>query len=297
MKKKLQQLFSTKKENNNKMSTSPYDELENSGKVKITDKKFSKKEINDKCFQNTLFERLVAKGVHFKGVDFSYSTFDVAYLRKCSFDDCKFIGCRFVNCNLSGSSFSSCDFRYSIFEKTNIDNDIFARNCPSELNLLLAFARTLRLNYQHIGDTESANKAINIELDATEQHLKNSWKSKDKYYRTKYTGLSRVKMFFKWLNFRLLDFIWGNGESILKLIRTVVIFITLAGFYHSSVYTTEPNSCINNYFNSLLTIPKLLFGITSDVKYSDTYLTILSIFRFIMFGLFMSVLIKRLGRR
>ncbi|EPF6394969.1 pentapeptide repeat-containing protein [Proteus mirabilis] len=271
-------------------------ELVDSGRVKISDKKFSVKTISNKTYTNITFERLVAKEIHFKNVDFSYSTFDIAYLRKCSFDDCKFIGCRFINCNLSGSSFSSCDFKYSVFEKTNVDNDIFTRNCPSELNLLLAFARTLRLNYQQLGDTESANKAINIELEATEQHLKNSWKSKDKYYRTKYNGIERLKMFFKWFNFKLLDFIWGNGESIIKLIRTVSLFVFLVGFYHSSIYITS-NSCIYSYIEAIQTIPKLLFGITGKIEYSDSYLTFLSVFRFIMFGLFMSILIKRLGRR
>lgn len=132
---------------------------------------------------NKLFERLVALKVEFKNVDFCYSIFDAAYIRNCSFEDCNFTGCRFVNCNLAGSSFNGCKFDYATFDKTHIDNDILEVGCPGHENLKLKFARSLRLNYQQIGDAKSANKAINIELQATEDHLHKAWKSKESYYR------------------------------------------------------------------------------------------------------------------
>ena len=47
----------------------------------------------------------------------------------------------------------------------------------------MRFARTLRMNYQQLGDARAANKAI--EIEATEIHLHKAWSSKQSYYRSK----------------------------------------------------------------------------------------------------------------
>ena len=52
----------------------------------------------------------------------------------------------------------------------------------------MKFARTLRMNYQQLGFAESVNKAIQIELQATEIHLYKAWRSNEAYYRKKYAG-------------------------------------------------------------------------------------------------------------
>jgi len=176
--------------------------IKDSDRETLSDKKFDSP-VSEEKFINKLFERLVAKKVAFKNVDFRYCIFDAAYLRNCSFEDCDFTGCRFLNSNLAGSSFNGCKFDYASFDKTHIDNDILEVGCPGPENLKLKFARSLRLNYQQLGDAKSVNKAINIELQATEDHLYKAWKSKESYYRRKYKGINRLKAFGEWLASRV----------------------------------------------------------------------------------------------
>ena len=114
---------------------------------------------------------------------------------------------------LTGLKFTGCKFDYANFERTIIEGDVLDNCCPGWDNLKLKFARTLRVNFQQLGDSELANKAIKVELDATEIHLKKSWHSNESYYRKKYCGWKRVGKFFEWLKFQILDFIWENGEN------------------------------------------------------------------------------------
>ena len=210
--------------------------MKNSGRVIQSDKRFCSSAVRDEKLINVLFERLVAMKVQFNQVDFSYCIFDAAYLRNCSFIDCNFTGCRFLNSNLSGTSFHGCKFDYATFEKTYIDNDVLDTGCPGFENLKLKFARSLRLNYQQIGDAKSSNKAMAIELEATESHLFKAWNSKEAYYRHKYKDLKRFKVFMDWLCFKALDIIWGNGESALKLVRTVLWALLIIAAVHLLIF-------------------------------------------------------------
>lgn len=129
-----------------------------SGKTILLDKKFNE-DVKSQSYENYLFTRLVAKERSFTKVSFKYSIFDQVYLKKCSFDSCDFTGCKFLSSNLLGSSFSGCNFEYAQFEKTQIDNDVLDSSCPGYENLKQKFARSLRVNYQQLGEARSANKA------------------------------------------------------------------------------------------------------------------------------------------
>jgi preprotein translocase subunit SecE len=268
--------------------------MEDSGRVELKDKKFTT-DIADKEFINKFFLRLVAKGIKFSNINFRYCIFDASYLRNCNFDSCDFTGCRFVGGNFVGSSFTGCKFDYATFDKTFIDNDILDQCCPSPENLKLKFARSLRVNYQQLGDAISANKAIGIELRATEDHLLKGWKSKEAYYRKKYQGFARFKEFFKWVNFKLLDVLWGNGESTLKLFRTIFVMLICMSIYHV-ISDGNPN-LLNEYSRAFLLSPQILLGVVSPESYTTSYLTFLFVVRLILFGFFMSIIIKRFNRR
>ena len=194
------------------------------------DEKFTE-DVKNADFKNSLFTRVVAKGKKFERIDFKYTIFDTCYFRDCAFDSCDFTGCRFTATNLHGTSFSGCKFDYAHFERTIVDNDILDNCCPAYENLKLRFARTLRMNYQTLGDSVSANKAIVLELEATEMHLWKAWKSNESYYRKKYKDWKRVSVFLEWIDFKILDFVWGNGESAVKLLRSFVVIVTLMTLY------------------------------------------------------------------
>ena len=268
--------------------------LKDSGREILSDKKIDSP-VCEGSFINKFFERLVALKVEFKSVDFRYCIFDAAYLRNCSFEDCDFTGCRFINSNLTGCSFNGCKFDYATFDKTLVDNDILDVCCPGPENLKLKFARSLRLNYQQIGDAKSANKAISIELQATEDHLHKAWKSKESYYRKKYKGLVRFKAFGEWIEFKLLDLIWGNGESTWKLCRAVlVVLLLITGI---DVISFGEPSLVKSYGEALLISPQVFLGLLKPQSYPMLYLTGIFLIRLIMFGFFMSIIIKRFNRR
>ncbi len=268
--------------------------MEDSGREELKDKKFTA-DIADKKYINKLFLRLVAKGIKFSNIDFKYCIFDGSYLRNCNFDSCDFTGFRFIGSNFVGSSFSGCKFDYATFDKTFIDNDILDHCCPSPENLKLKFARSLRVNYQQLGDAISANKAIGIELRATEDHLFKGWKSKESYYRKKYRGFSRFEEFIKWVNFKSLDFLWGNGESTWKLFRTVFVILVSMSIYH--VLANGNSNQISEYLSAFFLSPQILLGLVTPSSYLPSYLTILFVARLVLFGFFMSIILKRFNRR
>lgn len=268
--------------------------LKDSGRERVSDKKIDTP-VSDYKFINKLFERLVALKVEFKNVDFRYCIFDASYLRNCSFEECDFTGCRFINCNLAGCSFNGCKFDYASFDKSQIDNDILDVGCPGPENLKLKFARSLRMNYQQIGDAKSANKAIGIELQATEDHLHKAWKSKESYYRRKYKGLDRLKVFGEWLEFKLLDLIWGNGESSWKLFRAVLVVLLIITGVHVIGFGNP--SVVESYAEALWMSPQIFLGVVNPAAYPESYVTVIFLIRLIMFGFFMSIIIKRFNRR
>lgn len=272
----------------------PANELVPSGKRKIEDNRFNT-DVTDASFSNCVFVRLVAKQNRFVNVDFRYCTFDACYLRDCSFDSCNFTGCRFVSSNLHGSSFVGCNFEYASFEKTDIDNDVLSINCPERDNLKLRFARTLRVNYQQLGDAQSANKAVSVELEATASYLYKSWHSNESYYRKKYRGLKRFRQHLRWLNFKALDWLWGNGESPIKLGRAALVVLLAITFLDAITFRDAWS--LRSYLSSFAASPQILFGVLTPSEYHPLYLTSIICIRLVIFGFFMAILVKRFNRR
>lgn len=252
-------------------------------------------DLNEREFQNRLVVRGVAKKRKFTKVDFKYTIFDTCYFRLCAFEDCDFSGCRFSGSNFHGSTFLNCKFDYAVFEKTQISSEILDTNCPGWENLKLKFARTLRTNFQSLGDSEAVNKAIALELEATEAHLLKAWKSPESYYRSKYRGWNKLKVFLQWFSFKTLDLIWGNGESAFKLLRAVVVLILAMSLIHVLLYGAPGK--VAEYWSTVWQMPQVLLGVSIPPEYPAWYLAMIFIARLIAFGFFMAIVIKRFNRR
>jgi hypothetical protein len=253
-------------------------------------------DIEEENWSNIQFVRLVAINKRFTKVDFANSTFDSCYLRNCQFDTCNFAGVRFSSTNLHGATFTGCMFEYATFERTLIDDAILKDNCPVHENQKMRFARSLRTNYQQLGDADAANRAIRVELDATEIHLRKAWGSNDRYYRKKYRGFpSRVIQFLSWAKFKLLDYIWGNGESVLALLRAVLVLLLLIAAFDLATGPTALSA--PNAIGALWRAPQIFFGVTHPNYFSDDWLTAITVLRLMAFAFFMSILIKRISRR
>lgn len=252
-------------------------------------------DVADAAFTNVLFTRLVAKRRRFTRVDFKYTIFDACYLRECVFDTCDFTGCRFLGTNCHGSKFVGCKFDYATFERTNVDLEILESGCPAMENLTLKFARSLRMNYQQLGEATGVNRAIQVELEATGTHLYKAWRSTESYYRNKYRGWRRVEVGLEWLKFKALDWIWGNGESALKLLRSVFALLLLIAAFDVLMFR-DPQR-LSSYSAAFVESPQILLGAYTPPHYSKGLLTLVTLLRLIGFSFLMSIIIKRLGRR
>lgn len=249
----------------------------------------------EKNFQYKIFVRLNAKEITFRKISFEHCIFENCYLTHCVFDSCNFTGCRFIGSNFHRSSFNGCNFEFATFERSQIDSDIFSE-APKKENLKMRFARSLRMNYQQIGDAKAVNKAISLELEATSVYLLNSWKSDETYYKTKYPGLlNGIIQFAKWLEFWTLELIWGNGESILKLLRSMLISILLIAIYD----TNTKGGLINFGFHldSLEIALSSFLGVSHPSNFSNNIISLITGVRFIAISLLTALLVKRFSRR
>ena len=247
-------------------------------------------------FQNKVFVRLGArKGTVFRNVSFTHSVFDGCYLANCTFDTCDFTGCRFLGSNFHQSAFSGCKFWYATFERTQIDDDILIGEAPAEENLRMRFARTLRMNFSQLGDAKAVNRAISLELEATEQYLRNSWSTKrNSYYRKKYSGWKQLWQLFRWLEFKLLDLVWGNGESILKLVRSIAVVVVAIAMY--DVFVAGNALDVAAYWESIKQAPAVFLGVVAK-SYPPLAQSLIAGSRYIGLALLTALLVKRFGRR
>lgn len=252
------------------------------------------KDITNLKHAKSKFNRVIAKKINFSYIDFSFSIFENCYFRNCNFERCKFIGSHFVDSNLRGSTFTGCVFDYSTFKNTHIDLDQISKNLPEMLNVRKLLAQNLRVNFSQIGEFNGVNYFVTEELKTTKKYYQSAAFPKSTYYCHKYYGNKRVVMFFKFISFILLEFLWGHGESIYKILRFTLIIIILSATI--SFIGSPPNSSIFLYLKSAF-VKFILPSDNTSVEYSAVHITFLTYVRYIILALFTSTLIKRLSRR
>ncbi len=122
-----------------------------------------------------------------------------------------------------------------------------------------------------------------------------AWHSRESYYRRKHRGIKRLGVFIEWLKFVVLDAFWGNGESPLKLVRSLavlVIAITLG-----DVYFLRDPMLLRSYWAALGNAPQVLLGIDQPADFSGSALALIAGLRYIMLACLVSILVKRFSRR
>ena len=248
-------------------------------------------EVRNTDISGTRLSHVFAVNVAFFDVSFKQCDFANCYFRNCRFIRCNFTGATIKESNFRGAQFEECDFRYTNWEKTILDEHFLDTCLPSEENLARDLARSLRVNFSQIGNYDAVNKAASIEVSLTGQHLYNAAYSHQSYYRGKYKGWSRISHAIGHARWKVLDLLWGNGESILRVVLSglvVVAFATIALMRdHSQLIFSD---ALWSSFTGF-------WGIQGGATLPDFYLVTLTIIRFILFGLFMAILIKRLSRR
>lgn len=247
------------------------------------------------AFKFKNFTRLNGSKITFKNVSFEHSVFDGCYFKNCVFDSCNFTGCRFISSNFHQSSFPGSRFDYATFERCQIDSDILTSWSPKRQNLKMRFARSLRMNFQQVGDAKAVNEAITQELDATSRHLLESWHSEEEFHRKKYPGFLRIRQFLAWVEFWILHFIWGNGESISKLIRSIFIVMIIIAIYDANA--SRDLATIIDYWESLKAAPAIFLGTLPRSYHTIAATSVIVAARLIALSLLTALLVKRFGRR
>lgn len=238
------------------------------------------------------FSRVYAVKITFTDVSFKQSTFSSCYFKNCRFIRCDFTGAHFKECYLKGSNFPDSNLKYVTLEKTLIEENVLECCLPPEENIARDLVRSLRVNFIQVGNYEAANQAAAIEVKLTERHLYNAAYSRQAYYRSKdkYSGWNRLDFAYKHLKWKVLGYLWGNGESVSNVIYSGIIFILLISI---SVFSFTPNT----FKDALILTLNEFWGIKNSNPLVFPYPLILTIGRFIWVGLFMSILIKRLAKR
>ncbi len=247
-------------------------------------------DVSNEDFSREIFQRVYAVNLVFTDVSFKQCTLEQCYLRNCKFIRCDFTGSEFKLCNLRGAQFDGCKFIYSTWEKTILEENFLDCCLPSEENLARDLAQELRVNFSQIGNYPAVNHASSIEVKLTGIHLYKSAYSRESYYRSKHKGWNRALMAYKHLKWKALDILWGNGESILRvLMSAMVVIIALA----TISFVGSSSSWLYNMEASFLGF----WGVKNNISLSTYISTLLTISRFTFFGLFMAILVKRLARR
>ena len=265
-------------------------ELLDHSKPIIEDKEFSS-DVRDQDLSQHVLRRVFAVEKTFVRVSFKQSEIAECYFRNCRFIQCDFTGTSIGRSNFRGSQYEECKFQYSTWEHTQLDEE-FLDNClPSEENLARDLVRSLRVNFGHIGNYTAVNKAASIEVMLTGQHLFHAAYSKQSYYRSKYKGWVRALHAIRHIRWKALDLLWGNGESIVRVLLTGVFTVILWGSYHA---WSNPQL---SWSQSLLAIASAFWGGSEGTSLPSHQLTLLTMVRFVLVGLFMAILVKRLARR
>lgn len=257
----------------------------------IIENKEFRGEVRGEDLSRKEFSRVYAVDVAFLDVSFKQCDFSRCYFRNCRFIRCDFTGANIKESNLRGSQFEECNFRYTSWEKTFLDEHFLDTCLPSGENLARDLARSLRVNFSQIGNYEAVNKAASIEVSLTGQHLYNAAYSLQSYYRAKYKGWSRVVHAMGHARWKALDLLWGNGESIVRIATTSSVVIVVA-----ALLLMRGDSQLL-FSDAIWTTFSLFWGVVGGMKLPDFYVPVLTIIRFVLLGLFMAILVKRLSRR
>jgi uncharacterized protein YjbI with pentapeptide repeats len=247
-------------------------------------------EVTKESFERKELVRLYAVKVIFTDVSFKQASIAHCYFRNCTFIRCDFTGAHVKDTNLRGSSFSNCKFSYTTWDKSVLDETFLDSCLPSEENLARDLVRALRVNFAQVGNYHAVNRAAALEVKLTGQHLYNAAYSKQGYYRSKYSGFSRIKHAFKHAGWKCLDLLWGNGESLGRILISSVIVIIIAAIW---LALANPKIAFSD---AMIGAFLQFWGITVQ-SMSYGWAVSLIIARFVLFGLFMAILVKRLSRR
>lgn len=100
-----------------------------------------------------------------------------------------------------------------------------------------------------------------------------------------------MTVFGKWFNFKLLDWIWGNGESAWKLLRAVFFILATIALLDAFVYG-DPSQ-VGTYFKSIGQAPQTFLGTAVPSHYASPYVSAITFIRLMAFAFLMAIVLRK----
>jgi hypothetical protein len=245
-----------------------------------------------------------AKAMKFRRCIFQHCVFERCYFRNVIFEDCDFTGARFIDCNLRGGQLITCKLEYTSYRGTVLDRAQFASNLPLWENVKGEVARSLRINAQSLGDFESVNYFINVEMDSTLEHWRRALLQRESYYQQKYSGIGRLKALWKFTYYWLDRVLWGHGERPGRIARNILVVLGILALYLTcstltSVSASTFGQGLSTFVSSFRTSASLFLGVDPGAAQTVPWLVkmIAATCRYISVAVLLAVLTKRLSRR
>jgi len=266
-------------------------------------------EVSDTSFIRSHFIDVGAKETTFRNCNFSHSIFTRAYFRDAKFIECFFVGARFYDCNFRHAKLTQCDFKYATFQGTIIPASEVMANLPEWPNVKRELLQSHRINAQSIGDTDAVRIYVRGEMVALREHYRRARARNEGYYAAKYKGAKkRVEVTWRSFTLWLEREIWGYGEYPITLLRLAVLgplilsipvilqVILQAGVPFENVTLSHLCSALWEGLSSTLSI---LLGLpqTDLLSIHWSIVSIIVLFRYILFGLFIAVVFRRFSKR
>lgn len=113
--------------------------------------------LRDADFTNRSLYEANGAGAFFDTCDFSYSVIERSYFRNAHFKSCKFVGAKIIWSNFRGCKFDNCDFKYALIDRSLVDREAILASLPHAPNWRREWLQQLRMNAQSLGRAKDAS--------------------------------------------------------------------------------------------------------------------------------------------
>lgn len=245
------------------------------------------------------------KEVTYSDCNFSYSVIERGYFHKAIFINCKFIGARIRESIFRSATFENCDFSYIDFHRCVLPVPQLLANLPTYPNVRWELLHNLRANAHSIGDTKWDSDIVYHEACTEIEHWRGIANAGAGYYQ-KYSMRQRLVARVHHVRLLAERYVWGHGESLVRLSLSTVFFLMVLGFFHAIGQVTDLEvesigGMCRQYFKSVYFLATLyvdLPSVSASEVSASPFTSVLAVaLRYVSIGLAIPVLYKSIARR
>lgn len=243
------------------------------------------------------------KRVIFENCTFSAGVLYRGYFHDAIFRKCEFVGTRFDECNFRQATFDRCTFDYADFNRCVLPVPQLLANLPVHSNVRWDFIHNVRANQRAMGDVQHESDLVRYDIEAEIAHWKDVRKRPTSYYKKYDNFRDQAVAWFQCRRLWVERYIWGHGESLTRLFIaafwTLFILSLLQWVPQVQAYDTVAKAG-RAYLHGVNYIGMLFIDLpveSGDVKGSPLVSMCVVILRYIVIGLAIPTLYKKIAKR